>query len=77
LNKWGKHHEAVALNEFKNKYKIDVLFTDIRIHEVGVLGARPDGLAIINNKKYCVEIKCSFKYCNQNLKQLCQKTLII
>lgn len=66
---WGKNHEEVALNEFKNKYKIDVLSTGIWIHEAGVIGASPYGLATLNNKKYCVEIKCPFKYRNQDLKQ--------
>jgi len=45
------------------------LLVGIWLHEKGVLGASPDGLANINNKKYCIEIKCPFKYRNQDLKQ--------
>lgn len=66
---WGKNHEQVALREFKNKFKIDISLTGIWLHKSGVIGASPDGLATINDKKFCVEIKCPFKYRNQDLKQ--------
>jgi hypothetical protein len=29
-----------------------------------IIGASPDEIATINNKKYCIEIKCPFKYRN-------------
>lgn len=48
--------------EFSNqiKYKIKVLSTGIWLHETEIIGASPDKITTINNKKYCVEIKCPF-----------------
>lgn len=40
----------MALKEFKNKYKIDVLFIGIWLRDAGVIGASPDGLATISNE---------------------------
>ncbi|KAE9537273.1 hypothetical protein AGLY_006296 [Aphis glycines] len=66
---WGKNHEKVAIKEFKEKLNIHVQPTSIWLHSLGLIEASPDGLAVINGKPYCIEIKCPYKSRNQVLEQ--------
>jgi len=66
---WGKNHEKVAIKEFEEKLNIHVQPTGIWLHSSGLIGASPDGLAVINGKQYCIEIKCPYKFRNQVLEQ--------
>ncbi|KAE9539720.1 hypothetical protein AGLY_004972 [Aphis glycines] len=66
---WGKNHEKVAIKEFKEKLNIHVQPTSIWLHSSGLIEASPDGLAVINGKSYCIEIKCPYKSRNQVLEQ--------
>lgn len=71
---WGKIHEHNAIYEFEKAYNCNVIRTGIWLHESGFLGASPDGLLIDGNSKYCIEVKCPYKFRNEDLKSCLSKT---
>ncbi|KAE9536697.1 hypothetical protein AGLY_007099 [Aphis glycines] len=58
---------------FYRQYRITASnFSKVRLpnlHSSGLIEASPDGLAVINGKPYCIEIKCPYKSYNQVLEQ--------
>ncbi|XP_060865506.1 uncharacterized protein LOC132941457 [Metopolophium dirhodum] len=64
---WGRTHEVIAIQEFEKVYKCNVIKTGIWLHESGFLGASPDGLLLKNHIMFCIEVKCPYKFRNENL----------
>jgi len=64
---WGKTHEIIAIQEFEKVYKCNVIKTGIWLHESGFLGASPDALLLKNDIMFCIEVKCPYKFRNENL----------
>lgn len=65
---WGKTHESIAIEEFEKANNSIVTKTGIWLHESGFLGASPDGLLFDENSSYCIEVKCPYKFRNEDLK---------
>jgi len=65
---WGKTHESIAIEEFEKANNCIVTKTGIWLHESGFLGASPDGLLYDENSSYCIEVKCPYKFRNEDLK---------
>ncbi|KAL5245944.1 hypothetical protein ACI65C_013352 [Semiaphis heraclei] len=71
---WGKTHEIIAIQEFEKMYSCHVIKTGILLHESGFLGASPDGLLLKNGIMYCIEVKCPYKFRNENLNSALSNT---
>lgn len=53
---------------------MQVIKTGVWLHESGLLASSSDGLTFDDNSMSCIEVKCPYKYRDENLKDCLSKT---
>ncbi|KAK9745270.1 YqaJ-like viral recombinase domain [Popillia japonica] len=68
---WGRLHEKVAIEHFKNTMNLEVQETGIWLTNSGLLGATPDGLV---QDDAIIEVKCPYSYRSDVLSETLKST---